>query len=168
MEKAFVMIKPDGIKKELIGEIIKRILKKRLIITKIKKIRMAPNQFKKLYPHVYTKYPKILKALYSFLTKNDVIVMIVEGKNAIREVRKIRGPSNPAEAPKGTIRGDFAKDQDMRKLYKKGKITLNILHSADDKKQAKYEINIFFKGEKIWNQTSFIQNQHGFTYREIL
>ena len=78
MDKTFVMIKPDGIKKRLVGEIIEKILKRELVIAKIKKLRMNPNQFEKLYPHVYTKYPKILKPLYSFLTKNDVIVMVVE------------------------------------------------------------------------------------------
>ncbi len=145
MERTFVMIKPDGIQKHLVGEIIKRIEDKKLKITDIKKTRMSPIQFKKLYSHVYVKYPKIVRPLFSFLTKHDVIVMVIGGRNAISEMQKIRGPSNPAMAPKGTIRGDFAKDQDQNKLYLQGKVTKNIIHSSDNRKQTNYEIKIFFQ-----------------------
>lgn len=145
MERTFVMVKPDGIKKGLVGEVIKRIEDKGLAIKDIRKTRMTPSQFKRLYAHIYKKYPKIVKSLFDVITKKDVVVMIVEGSNAAKKVQKIRGPSNPAEAPRGTIRGDFARDQDMRKLYKKGRAVMNIMHSSDDKKQAGFEIKIFFK-----------------------
>jgi len=145
MERTFVMVKPDGIKKGLVGEIIKRIEDKGLAIKDIRKTRITPSQFKRLYAHIYKKYPRIIKSLYNVLTKNDVVVMIVEGRNAAKKVQAIRGPSNPAEAPRGTVRGDFAREQDMGKLYKRGKAVMNIMHSSDGSRQAGREIRIFFK-----------------------
>lgn len=145
MEKTLVIIKPDGIKKRLVGEIIKRIENKGLTITKIKTIKLNRKKCEKLYEDSMKRFPQIKEPLIKYMTESPVIVLIAEGKNAIKKVREVRGLSDPSKSPKGTIRRDFAGDQKMEELTKKGKATKNVMHSSGNKKEVKFEINLFFK-----------------------
>ena len=144
MEKAFIMIKPDGMKKRLAGECLKRFEKSGLIIKKIQIHQVSLEEARKLYFHIKVKYPKIYLPLLKYIRETPVLQAVLEGKNATEKVRKICGPTNPAKAKKGTIRGDYSTG-DMAKQYERGEETRNIIHSSDSAESAKKEIKIFFK-----------------------
>ena len=103
MEKAFIMIKPDGMKKRLSGECLKRFEKAGLSIEKIQIHQVSLDEAKKLYSNIKVKYPKIYLPLLSYIRETPVLQAVLEGKNAVEKVRKICGPTNPAKAQKGTI-----------------------------------------------------------------
>lgn len=98
MERALVIIKPDGIQKGLVGEIFSRIKREKLRIVKIKTILLMKKQVNALYQDSLKKFPQIKNAIISYMTSGDSIIFIVEGKNAIRKVRAIRGSSDPSKS----------------------------------------------------------------------
>jgi nucleoside-diphosphate kinase len=144
MEKAFIMIKPDGMKKRLAGECLRRLEKADLKINKIQIHQVSLKEAEKLYDHIKIRYPRIYHPLLRYIRETPVLQAVLEGKNAIEKVRRICGPTNPAKAPKGTIRGDYSTG-DMAKNYARGKETRNIIHSSDSNDSAKKEIKIFFR-----------------------
>jgi len=148
MEQTFVMIKPDGIQKHLVGEVIKRIEDKKLIVTKIKTILITKKQISIIYKDSFKKFPQVKKAVISYMTSKPSIAFIAEGKNAIKKVRDIRGLSDPSKSPIGSIRKDFAGHQKMSDLTKKGKATRNIMHASGSKKEAEFEIKLFLRNRK--------------------
>ncbi|AGK62212.1 nucleoside diphosphate kinase [Archaeoglobus sulfaticallidus PM70-1] len=136
MERTFVMIKPDGVERGVIGEVISRIERKGLKIVAMKMMRISEELAQKHYAE--HKEKPFFGALISYITSSPVVAMVVEGKNAIRVVRTIVGATNPAEANPGTIRGDFGMD-----------VGRNIIHASDSPESAKREINLFFSPEEI-------------------
>jgi len=140
MERTFVMIKPDGVHRGLIGQILKRFEAKGFRIIGLKLIHVTEELAKKHYREHEGKsfYPSLIK----FITSGPVVVMAIEGKNAIAEVRKMNGATNPLEAHPGTIRGDFA--QEMGR---------NVIHGSDSKESAQREIDIYFKQEEFVEYT---------------
>jgi nucleoside-diphosphate kinase len=147
MEKTVVMIKPDGIQKKLVGEIIKKIESENLMITQLNIIKLTEKQVSKLYKESLKKFPQIKKEIIEYMTKEPSILMIIEGEGAIQKMRKIRGLSDPSKSPIGSVRRDFAGDQNMEELTKNGKVTKNIMHASGSKEEAEFEIKLFF-GEK--------------------
>jgi nucleoside-diphosphate kinase len=147
MEKTVVMIKPDGIQKRLVGETIKRIENEGLMISSLNIIKLTEEQVSELYKESLKKFPQIKKEIIDYMTKEPSILMIIEGENAIQKMRKIRGLSNPSKSPVGSVRRDFAGDQDMEELTKNGKVTKNIMHASGSKEEVEFEIKLFF-GEK--------------------
>ncbi|MEM2289041.1 MAG: nucleoside-diphosphate kinase [Candidatus Hadarchaeales archaeon] len=131
LERTLVMIKPDGVKAGLSGEIASRIARSGLKVVASKRMRLDRALAERLYsPH---RGKEFFKDLVDFICSGEVEVMMVEGERAVKRVRQLVGPTDPAVAPKGTIRGDFGKS-----------IRENVVHAADSVRSAKRELALFF------------------------
>lgn len=147
MEKTVAIIKPDGIRKGVVDEIIKRIKNNELNIVNIKITKLASFQILQLYQESFKKFPQIKEGIINYMTEDVSIVMIVEGDDAIQKARTIRGLSDPSKSPIGSVRRDFAGDQNMEELTKNGKVTKNVMHASGNKEEVEFEIKLFF-GDK--------------------
>jgi nucleoside-diphosphate kinase len=136
MERTLSIIKPDGVKKNLIGEVIKRFEKRGLRIVALKMLRISEDDAKGFY--IVHKEKPFYESLTSFMSEGPTVVMVIEGENAINKVREIMGATNPKDASPGTIRADFASD-----------IEHNIVHGSDSRESASYEIPFFFSAVEI-------------------
>ena len=136
MEKTLSIVKPDGVRKNLIGEVIKRFEQRGLRIAALKMVKLSGEEAKGFY--VVHKDKPFYESLTSFMSEGPIVVMVVEGENAISGVREIMGATNPKDAAPGTIRADFASD-----------IEHNIVHGSDSKESASYEIPYFFSSVEI-------------------
>lgn len=136
MERTLSIVKPDGVKKNLIGEVIKKFEQKDLRIAALKMIKMSKDEAKGFY--IVHKERPFYDSLTSFMSKGPIVVMVVEGDSAISKVREIMGATNPKDAAPGTIRADYASD-----------IEHNIVHGSDSKESAAYEIPYFFSALEI-------------------
>lgn len=130
MEKTYVMLKPDTIKRKLIGKLISRIEDKGFSIIKMELMTPDREVFEEHYAHVPEKFKE---ETIDFMTSGPVIGMVVEGENVIECVRTIMGKTKWFEALPGTIRGDYANET-----------TANLIHGSDSKENAEIEINRFF------------------------
>jgi nucleoside-diphosphate kinase len=137
MGKTLSIVKPDGVKKNLIGEVLKRFEQNGLRIAALKMVNLSKEEAKRFY--IVHKERPFYESLTSFMSEGPVVVMVVEGENAINKVREIMGVTNPKEAAPGTIRADFASD-----------IEHNIVHGSDSKESASYEISFFFSHLDIY------------------
>ena len=137
MERTLSIIKPDGVKKNLIGEVLKRFEQPGLRIAAMRMLRMSIDDAKGFY--IIHKERPFYDSLTSFMSEGPVVVMVVEGENAINKVRQIMGATNPKDAAPGTIRADFASD-----------IEHNIVHGSDSKESAAFEIPFFFPALEIY------------------
>ncbi len=135
-EKTFVAIKPDAVKRKLIGKIIERFENKGLDIIAMKMVRLNRELAEKYYEE--HKGKDFFEDLINFITSGRIVLMVIEGENAISVVRKMIGMTDPTEADPGTIRGDFGT-----------KLPENIIHASDSKKSAEREIKLFF-GDDVW------------------
>ena len=131
MERTFVMVKPDGVRRRLAGEVIKRIEAKGYSIVEMKLFTIDEDLAKRHYAE-HTEKP-FFGELVSFITSGPVVAMVVEGDDAVKGSRQIRGATNRLEAGPGSIRGDFA-----------SVITENIVHGSDSPESATREIGLFF------------------------
>ena len=130
-EKSLIIIKPDGIKKKVIGDIISRFEKADL---EIERIRVLEIDRSIAYTHYSVHEGKpYFEKLMDYMTSGPSVVMIIKGENAITKCRSLMGATDPSKAPKGTIRGDYGTD-----------ITINVVHGSDSYENAQREINIFF------------------------
>ena len=137
MEKTLVLVKPDGVERRLIGEVIKRFESKGLRIAALKMLKVNAEMSRAHYYEYVEKpfYPE----LEQFITSGCVAAMVVEGNEAIRVVRLMIGATNSAEAAPGTIRGDLS-------LFKQQ----NIVHASDSAASAEREIANFFETCEIF------------------
>lgn len=135
-ERTFVMVKPDGVKRRLVGETISRLEKVGLRLVAMKMLHLTKMMAEKHY--AVHKGKPFYNGLVKFISSGPVVAMIVEGKNAVARVRKIVGVTKPIEAEGGTIRGDFGMD-----------IGRNVIHAADSQENAKIEYSIYFSEEEI-------------------
>ena len=139
-QRTFVMIKPDGVQRGYIGEIINRFEKKGLKIVAMKMVSVNKDLAEKHYG--IHKGKPFFEPTVNYITSSPVVAMILEGYNAIELVRNMMGKTNPAEAISGSIRGDYAQF-----------IGRNIIHGSDGLDTAKFEINLWFKPEEISKYT---------------
>jgi nucleoside-diphosphate kinase len=130
-EKTFVMLKPDAVKRKLVGRIIQRFEDKGFEILDMKMMTISQELAERHYGE--HKGKDFYEKLVNFITSGRVVAMVIEGKNAISIVRKMIGKTNPLEAEAGTIRGDFAYSTPD-----------NIIHASDSKESAEKEIKLFF------------------------
>ena len=137
MEKTLSIVKPDGIRKNVIGEVIKRFEQRGLRIAALRMLRLSQDEAKRFY--IVHKERPFYESLTSFMSEGPIVVMVVEGENAINEVREIMGATNPKDAAPGTIRADFASD-----------VEHNIVHGSDSSESASYEIPFFFSSLDIY------------------
>ncbi len=131
MERTFVIVKPDGVERGLIGEVISRYERKGLKIAECKILHADTATLEKHY--VEHREKPFYEELISYMMRGNILAMVVEGNNAIKLVRNINGKTNPLEAESGTIRGDYANT-----------MTENIVHSSDSPEAAEREISIWF------------------------
>jgi len=137
MEKTLVLVKPDGVRRQLGGEIIARFEKRGLRIAALKLCRMTSEMAEKHYAEHVGK--PFFSGLVEFITSGPIIAMVVEGDNAIRAVRTMMGTTNPVDAAPGTIRGDLALT-----------MSNNVIHGSDGPESAVREINLFFASTEIF------------------
>lgn len=132
MEKTFIMIKPDAVRRKLVGEIISRIERRGLDITAIKRLTPSRELAERHYAVHKDKY--FFSDLVDFVISGPVVAMVVEGENAVKVMRHTIGATDPDEALPGTIRGDFALTRRQ-----------NVIHGADSPESAEYEIGVWFE-----------------------
>ena len=132
MEKTLSIIKPDGVKKKIIGSILNRFEISGLEIVNIKLIKLTKDQASSFYE--MHKGKPFFENLVDFMTSGPCIPFVVEGVDSIKSVREMMGLTNPDEAASGTIRSDFADSIDS-----------NIIHGSDSKESADREIAFFFE-----------------------
>ncbi len=136
MERTLSIVKPDGVKKGVIGEVIKRYESAGLKIAALKMLWMTKEEAKGFY--IVHKDKPFYDSLTDFMSEGPIVVMVVEGEGAISKVREIMGATNPKEAAPGTIRADFASD-----------IERNIVHGSDSPQSAQFEVSYFFSELEI-------------------
>ncbi|MFO7886142.1 MAG: nucleoside-diphosphate kinase [Desulfobacteraceae bacterium] len=136
MERTLSLIKPDGVEKNLIGEIISRFEKNNIKIAAMKKIHLTRKQAQGFYA-VHQEKP-FFNSLTEFMTSGPIVAMVLEGEDVIAQNRKLMGATNYKEAEEGTIRREFATD-----------IEKNVVHGSDSPETAAFEIGYFFNAMEI-------------------
>ncbi len=136
MERTLSIVKPDGVKKNVIGAVIQKFEQKGLRIAALKMLKLSKDDAKGFY--IVHKDRPFYESLTGFMSEGPIVVMVIEGDNAILRVREIMGATNPKDAAPGTIRADFASD-----------IEHNIVHGSDSKESASFEIPYFFSSLEI-------------------
>ncbi len=136
MDRTFVMIKPDGVQRALVGEVVSRLERKGLKLVGAKLAQLTEAQVTEQYREHLEK--PFFPGLRAYILSGPVFAMIWEGKNAVPIVRRVIGATNPAEANPGTIRGDLGMET--------GK---NIVHASDSPESAAREIPIHFSPEDL-------------------
>ncbi|AGQ95068.1 nucleoside-diphosphate kinase [Campylobacter jejuni] len=136
MEKTLSIIKPDAVKKGVIGKILDRFESNGLRIAAMKKVQLSKEQAENFYA-VHKERP-FFKDLVEFMISGPIVVSILEGEGAVLKNRDLMGATNPKEAKAGTIRADFAESIDA-----------NAVHGSDSLENAKIEIEFFFKPNEI-------------------
>ncbi len=140
VEQTLSIIKPDGVQKNLIGEIYSRFEKAGLSIVAAKMLHLSKEQAERFYA-VHRERP-FFRDLVSYMTSGPVMVQVLEGENAVETNRRIMGATNPADAEPGTIRADFAES-----------IEENIVHGSDAAATAAEEVAFFFGKDDICPRT---------------
>jgi len=136
MERTLSIIKPDGVARKLVGEVVGRLEKKNVKIIAMKMIKMTKAQAKGFYA-VHAERP-FFDSLTDFMSSGPVVVIALEGENVIAEYRELMGATNYKDAAEGTIRRDFATE-----------IEKNIVHGSDSPESADFEINYFFNSFEV-------------------
>ena len=129
--KTFFMIKPDGVQRNLVGEIISRVEAKGFSITKIKMMTISKDLAEKHYEEHKDK--PFFSDLVSFIISGPIVAMQVEGENVVIQIRNLMGETNPSESTPGSIRGDLATELDK-----------NVVHGSDSDESAERELSLFF------------------------
>ena len=129
--KTFFMIKPDGVQRNLVGEIISRVEAKGFSITKIKMMTISKDLAEKHYEEHKDK--PFFSDLVSFIISGPIVAMQVEGENVVVQIRNLMGATNPSESTPGSIRGDLATELDK-----------NVVHGSDSDESAERELSLFF------------------------
>lgn len=131
MERTFVMVKPDGVRRGLIGDIVSKFEQKGFALRGIKMTHIDRPLAERHYGEHREK--PFFGELVDYLTSGEVCAMIWEGQHAVANARSLIGKTNPVEAAPGTIRGDFAMD-----------VATNVVHGSDSPESAEREISLFF------------------------
>ena len=130
-EQTLIIIKPDAVKRNLVGEILSRFEKKGFTISKLKALNFSVEMAEQFYSDHNSK--PFFGELVSFITSRKVVAAVIEGENVIDTTREIIGKTNPKDASPGTIRGDFGID-----------ITENSIHASDSSESFDKEVNVVF------------------------
>ena len=150
-EKSLIIIKPDAVQRNLIGEITSRIERKGLKIIGLKMMSIKDAVLEEHYAHIVDK--PFFPGIRDFMKSSPVVVMAVEGINAVSALRLLVGPTKAWEANAGTIRGDFSLSTQS-----------NIVHASDSVENGEIEVKRFFASEEIFSyqkiDTDFIYAEH--------
>ena len=149
IEQTLVLIKPDGIERGLVGEIIKRFEQRGLKIVGMKMVQadksLAGKHYKETIEHKHGKH--VRDYLLDYLISGPVIAMVIQGSDAISVVRKIVGSTYPGEADIGTIRGDYT--HASKEYVKKNNQGHNLIHASENEEDAKKELSLWFSIDEI-------------------
>lgn len=140
-ETTLILLKPDAVKKNLVGEVISRFGMEGFVIRGIKMMKLSDEILAEHYSHIADK--PFFPSVRGFMQETPVIAVVLEGDNAVARMRDLLGPTDSNEAMPGTLRGDFgdkAGDSKMR----------NVCHASDSIEAAKDEVNRFFKPEEVF------------------
>lgn len=138
MERTFIAIKPDGVQRGLVGEVIKRFETKGFTLVGLK-LMNVPRELAEEHYSVHRERP-FFSSLVDFITSSPVVAMVFEGDGVVASARKIIGATNPLTAEPGTIRGDFGVS-----------IGRNLIHGSDALETAQREIALWFKEDELVN-----------------
>ena len=138
LQKTVVLLKPDALQRDLLGEIINRFERKGLKIVGLKFIRLTDDLLDTHYAHLSDK--PFFESLKKFMMQTPVVGLVLEGLEAVSEVRKIIGSTNPRQADAGTIRADFSMN-----------LPSNLIHASDSEDTAQGEIKRFFSHDEIFS-----------------
>jgi nucleoside-diphosphate kinase len=136
LERTYAMVKPDGVKRGLVGEVVRRIEAKGLRIVGMKLMHISRETAERHYGE--HKGKPFFEGLVGFITSGPVVAMVLEGEGAIAAWRTMMGATNPKDAAPGTIRGDLATTIDE-----------NVAHGSDAPSTAEREIGIFFQADEL-------------------
>ena len=136
MERTFVMVKPDGVQRGLVGEIISRFESRGLRVSAMKMMRI-PRELAERHYEEHREKP-FYEPLVSYITSGPVICMVLEGENVVSVVRTMMGKTNPQDAAPGTIRADLAQVTGR-----------NVVHGSDSSESARREIALFFNDYEL-------------------
>ncbi|AXH98864.1 nucleoside-diphosphate kinase [Sporosarcina sp. PTS2304] len=145
MERTFIMVKPDGVQRNLIGEIVGRFENKGYQLVGGKLMNISKELAEQHYGE-HSERP-FFGELVEFITSGPVFAMVWEGENVISTARLMMGATNPTESAPGTVRGDFAVT-----------VGKNIIHGSDSSESASREINLFFKEEELVTYDKSVNN----------
>ena len=136
MERTLILFKPDAVQRRLSGRLLARLEDKGLKIVGLKMLKVTKELSAKHYAEHVSKpfYP----LLEEFITSGPVVALVAEGPQAVAVVRGMMGPTNGAQAPPGTVRGDFGVSRQM-----------NLMHGSDSVEAAQKEIAVYFKPEEL-------------------
>lgn len=142
MERTFLAIKPDGVQRKLVGEIIRRFEAKGFTLVGLKLMNVS-RELAETHYGVHRERP-FFAGLVDFITSGPVVAMVWEGEGVIASARKIIGATNPLNAEPGTIRGDFGVN-----------VGRNLIHGSDAPETAQQEVSLWFKEEELasWQPT---------------
>ena len=135
-ERTLSLIKPDGVRRNLIGEVIRRFESNSLKVVAAKMLWLSKKDAEGFY--LVHKDRPFYGSLTTYMSSGPIMAMVLEGDNAIRSNRELMGATNPAEASKGTIRADFGES-----------IEYNVVHGSDSQPSADFEIPYFFASMEI-------------------
>ena len=138
MERSLVLIKPDAMRRGLAGTIINRLESQGLKLAAIRMLHLDKELAERHYA-IHREKP-FFEGLVKYITSAPIIASVFRGENAIEAIRKIMGPTDPAKASAGTIRGDFGVD-----------IEQNSVHGSDSPQNAEQEIKLFFREDEIFS-----------------
>jgi nucleoside-diphosphate kinase len=138
MERSLVLIKPDAMRRGLAGTIINRLESQGLKLAAIRMLHLDKELAERHYA-IHREKP-FFEGLVRYITSAPIIASVFRGENAIEAIRKIMGPTDPAKASAGTIRGDFGVD-----------IEQNSVHGSDSPQNAEQEIRLFFREDEIFS-----------------
>ena len=130
-QQTLIILKPDSVRRNLVGDILSRFEKKGFVISKLKMLTFTKEMAEQFYSVHNTK--PFFNELVTYITSGRVVVAVISGDNAIEETRQIIGKTNPQEASPGTIRGDFGNN-----------ITENSIHASDSTESFDKEVNVVF------------------------
>jgi nucleoside-diphosphate kinase len=134
-EKTLILVKPDGVRRQLIGEVINRVEAKGYLITSLRMMQADRALLERHYEE--HKGKPFFEPLVEFMMSGPIVAMVAEGNRVIEGFRSLAGVTDPTLAAPGTIRGDLARDQGT-------KVVQNIVHGSDSPESAAREIEIFF------------------------
>lgn len=134
-EKTLILVKPDGVRRKLVGEVITRVEKKGYVISALRILQADRALLERHYEE--HKGKPFFEPLVEFMMSGPIVAMVAEGNRVIEGFRSLAGVTDPTVAAPGTIRGDLARDQGT-------KVVQNIVHGSDSPESAAREIEIFF------------------------
>ena len=137
MERSLILVKPDATARNVSGSILSYIEKQGLKLVAVKMLHMDKALAERHYA-VHKEKP-FFPGLVKYITSGPIVAAVFEGDNAIERIRKVMGPTDPAKAPKGTIRADFGQDTEK-----------NAIHGSDSPENAAKEVKLFFKDSEIY------------------